>query len=262
MMKITRLYLIVLFVLLVGNVSAYCYEDIYGDWESLNGISIKIKDPNLKIDSGYGIIINSKNKKLIGSSYPEYNGVKLSIPIRGDSKTAETNYFTCRVVEINRQLMVVEPTNFLAKEIIKGERICLFNNNFIPVDKIEIDSFYYSRNSLQYELFVNSNGNVRLVTYGENFFGRTKTKIFEGKIKGDTFAELERLLINSRIFLLPACEWRSSCSCCFPVNLGIYFNGYFKRYQGVDNTVIYEIDNWSKSVKDSGKWQRVNSIQN
>lgn len=257
-MKIARLYFVILFVFLVSNVSAYCYDDIYGDWESLSGISININSARLKIEGGCNTMLYNKNKSLIGYGGAEYDGVELSKYIGMYSKIRENNYFKCRVVEINRQIMIVEPTSDLARKILGVKRICLFNNNFISDNEIRIDSFYYSRSSIQYELLVSNNGNARLVNYGVNYMGRPKKKIYEGKIEDEKLTELKSLLIKSRIFLLSDCEWKSSCSCCLPVNLGIYFNGYFKRYQGSDNSVIYEIDDWSKLVRDSVNWQRVN----
>ena len=238
-----------------------CYQDFFGYWKTNNGKFIKLIEPDPDRNIMGKTVIGDKNNNFKGVHFYEDKTFKiLNYEYYYDEKTKKSNSikrsFDFKILNVNKQMMRIRPASEDMKKLFGQNDINLFNEYYTPFDNFELDSLFYTRLHLPYEIQIDRNGAMKMeedLSYKNN-----KKRYYSGELNLNQFEELKGLIIKSQITSMSVCELNDDCSDCYPLRLKIYHNNKFSYYRvGIIHDSAVPLIRYLKKIILETKWKKV-----
>ncbi|KPM30492.1 Hypothetical protein I595_3313 [Croceitalea dokdonensis DOKDO 023] len=257
--KIKILMLILLCFSLEGKTQ--CYKDFFGYWKTDSGKFIKLiehdSDRNIKGET----VIGDKNNHFKGVHFYEDKIFKIqNHEYHYDEKAKKNNStkraFNFKVLTVNKQMMRIRPISKDMKKLFGLNDINLWNEYYIPFGNFELDSIFYRRSHLPYEIQIDRNGMMKMAE--DLSYKNNKKRYYSGELSFNQLDELKRLIIKSQITSMSVCELENYCSDCYPLRLKIFHNSKLSYYKvGMMHDNAAPLIRYLKKIILETKWKKV-----
>lgn len=256
--KITIVFGLLLFSQLA---IAQCYDDFFAFWKTDDGKFIKL----IKYDCQRNI----RGETAIGDKHVTFPGVHVyeqrifkivNYEYQHDSTTNENKTikrsFEFKVLAVDKQSMTIRPVSEEMKSLFGSKDVLLFNEDFVPYDRLVLDSLYFASFNFLNVLQISKAGEMKLEKKVPD--RRNKKRDYSATLGEKQFEELRKLVIRSQITSMSNCELTGSCSDCRPFKLKIFYDGkytYYHRGMFQDSVIpLYRFLN--KTIVET-KWKKI-----
>lgn len=265
-MNIYSSVVITIILIIVSPLRSQCIKDYLGTWRSIDNCFITLTEEEkvsyTKIESTIGKNnISFSGHRSYRSDTIQIKKVEYKYDKDGEVESSVKKIFTFKVVEVNRQYMIIQVLSDAMKVLFGSSEVLLFNEEHMPVDEIIIDSLIFSRWPYPYKIKIYGNKHMKLEEIKD---GRKKSKYYTGELNNLKMKKLHNLLIKSKIFSISPCEMRSSCSDCYPMNLEIFYesNKVIKYRKGIEHSSMDVLIREIYSIVSSTSWTKVKRRNN
>lgn len=248
----------VLIFLMMGslNVSCQCREDLYGAWTSVDGKKIDMMLEDEKTGTKYSFCIGNKEKIYsVGFSGLSHSMVTLTHSDYGNKQFDKIS-FQFQVLSLDKQAMRIQPISQAMISLFGNKNVILFNDNFIPYDKVTIDSFAYRDHLGTVCLQINKSGMMKLQRDYPTYHRRRK--YYVARLNETQFSELKEKVLYSLILNLSECELTDMYIDTSPFWLTIVHNGKTTSYcKSFPERSIIPLMNFLYGTLSKTKWKKI-----